>query len=290
MGYTFNSLSRILGQESLFRGKKILTLGTLYPFVSPHEARMLAQRGVFTDTPKERFSNHLFVEVLAATSCHSLDVSDYQQSEIICNLNHPVAQEYVGKYDVVFDGGTLEHLSNLPTALGNIFSLLRTGGIYYFGGPCNNWVDHGFFQFSPTFYSDLCLDNPDLELLDLHVSTPQRYYDYGSQNLAFKGALFNSRQRLTVGGIIRKTGGRLNFDLTQSKYREQHAPAVSRAGGGTSTTGAHSALALRRRASSAIQWFAATAWIPLCIKEAVLNYLYTFRRRDRDNAPQNAPE
>lgn len=286
MGYTFNSLSRVLGQENLFRGKKILTLGTLYPFVNKHEVRMLAQRGIFANMPKERFSNHLFVEVLGATTCHSLDVSDYQQSEIICNLNHPVAQVYIGQYDVVFDGGTLEHLSNLPTALTNIFSLLRKGGIYYFGGPCNNWVDHGFFQFSPTFYSDLCLDNLDLKLLDLHVSTAQKYYDYASQNLAFKIALFNSRQRLNVGGIIRKTGDRLNFDLTQSKYREQHASAESRPAVGTGATGAHSAPALRRHASSAIQWFAATVWIPLCVKEVVLNYLYTLRRRDRDKVPE----
>lgn len=289
MGYTFNSLRRVLEQENLFKGRKILTLGTLYPFVNQNEARMLAQRGVRASTPKERFSHHLFVEVLGATSCHSLDVSDYQKSEIICNLNHPIAQEYVGQYDVVFDGGTLEHLSNLPTALSNIFSLLRTGGIYYFGGPCNNWVDHGFFQFSPTFYSDLCLDNANLELLDLHVSTPQRYYDYASQNLAFRIALFNSRRRLTVGGIIRKNGDRLNFDLTQSKYREQHVAAVSSPESGAGATSAHSAPAWRGLTSSAILWFATAAWIPLSIKEAVLNHLYTFRRQNRDTVPPKAP-
>jgi len=283
MGYTFNSLSRVLGQENLFRGKKILTLGTLHPFLNKHEARILAQRGVFANVPKERFSHHLFVEVLGATSCHSLDVSDYQQCEIICNLNQPIAQAHIGQYDVVFDGGTLEHLSNLAMALGNIFGLLRLSGIYYFGGPCNNWVDHGFFQFSPTFYSDLCLDNPDLELLDLHVSTPQRYYDFASQNLAFKIALFNSRQRLTVGGIIRKNGNRLNFDLTQSKYRTQHSLAKSRPAGGAGSAAEHPAppvSAFWGHASSAIQWFAATAWVPLYVKEVVLKAIYFRRRRN----------
>lgn len=286
MGYTFNSLSRVLEQRDLFRKKKILTLGTLYPFVNQDEARKLRQRGVVASTAKERFSNHLFVEVLGASSCHSLDVSDYQKSEIICNLNHPVDKKYVGQYDVVFDGGTLEHLSNLPTALGNIFSLLRTGGIYYFGGPCNNWVDHGFFQFSPTFYRDLCLDNPDLELLDLHVSTPRKYYDYASQNVAFKIALFHSRQCLTVGGIIRKNGDRLNFDLTQSKYREQHAPAASSTVGDIGAPDTESRSVLRRSASSGIHWVATAGWIPLSLKEAILNFLYTLRRDDRENAPQ----
>ncbi len=277
MGYTFNSLSRILDQASIFRGKDILTLGTLYPFVDKHEAKVLAQRGLRVDTPKERFSQHMFVEVLGATSCHSLDVSEYQQSEIICNLNLPLPDRYIGQYDIVFDGGTLEHLSNLPTAISNILGLLRKGGIYYFGVPCNNWVNHGFFQFSPTFFTDLCIDNPDLELLELHVNTTQKYYDYPSQNPAFMRALFSSRRLLNVGGIIQKTGDHINLDLTQTKYREQHIP--SKFGSSTSTNGPRVlpsplASALRRFASITIQRFSTSVWIPLRLKELTLNRLY----------------
>lgn len=286
MGYMFNSLSRLLDQASIFREKNILTLGTLYPYVNKHEAKVLARRGLDIHVPKERFSEHMFVEVLGAASCHSLDVSDYQKSEIICNLNHPLPDRYIGQYDVVFDGGTLEHLSNLPTALANIFGLLRREGIYYFGVPCNNWVDHGFFQFSPTFFKDLCIDNPELELLELHVNTARKYYDYTSQNPAFIRALFSSRLRLNVGGIIRKAGGSINFDLTQTKYREQYT--VPQYGFYASASGSDvppPPSALRRLASAAIQRFSTSPWIPLGFKETTLNRLYGLRHKTRVQTP-----
>lgn len=266
----------------MFRGKDILTLGTLYPYVDKHEAKSLARRGLHVNVPKERFSVHMFVEVLGAASCHSLDVSDYQQSEIICNLNHPLPDRHIGRYDIIFDGGTLEHLSNLPTALANIFGLLRNEGIYYFGVPCNNWVDHGFFQFSPTFFKDLCIDNPDLELIELHLNTARKYYDYASQNPAFIRALFSSRLRLNVGGIIRKTGGSINFDLTQTKYREQYTALQSGLFAGASGSDVPPPPSgLRRLASAAIQRISTSPWVPLGIKETILNRLYGFRNKTR---------
>ena len=271
MGYSLNSLSRILDQRSLFKGKRIVTLGTLYPFLEKNEAQALAQRGLRTDMPKELFSKYLFVDVLGAASCHSLDVSDYQQSEIICNLNHPLPLQYTGQYDVVLDAGTLEHLSNLPMALTNIFGLLKNEGIYYFGLPCNNWTDHGFFQFSPTFFRDLCIDNSELDLVSLYLSTSTKYYDYSSINQAVKTALFSSRRKLIVGGIIKKQGDFNNFDLTQSKYRQQYLAEKS-----CTTLDEFSApvSSLRRIASAAIAKFSVAPYIPLGWKEYILNHLY----------------
>lgn len=283
MGYTFNSLSKILHEKTLFQGKKVLTLGTLYPYVSTGQAAALLRRGLNVDVPKEQFSRHLFVEQMGAESCHSLDVSDYQQSEIICNLNHPLAQKHVGQYDVVFDGGTLEHLANLPMALTNIFGLLREGGIYYFGVPCNNWVDHGFFQFSPTFFADLCIDNPSLKLIALHVNTAERYYDWANQNSAFIHALITSRRKLNVGGIIQKTGEGVVLDLTQSKYRKLHAdPQCLPSSIGKLNLLDEKGLppsSLRSISTRAVHWFSDSSWIPLRIKEVTLNRLYKLKKK-----------
>lgn len=283
MGYSFNSLSKILDQEAMFCGRKILTLGTLYPYVSRYQADLLRHRGLNVDVPKEQFSKHLFVDRMGALSCHSLDVSDYQQSEIICNLNHPLPSQHVGQYDVVFDGGTLEHLSNLSTALTNIFGLLGEGGIYYFGVPCNNWVDHGFFQFSPTFFVDLCIDNQQLKLLGLHVNTDERYYDYASLNPFFMRALLASRRRLSVGGIIQKIGTGIDLDLTQNKYREQHAAPhnVNFSNGERNSRRVMPLLSPtpRRMAIGAVHWLSDRTWIPLRIKEVTLNRLYSLKQK-----------
>src|SRR5215204_23623 len=119
MGYSYNSLIRMVEARHRFAGKDVLTLGNLFPFVKPGQQVLLAARGMDLSLPKEQFSAHLFTQVLGAHSYQSLDVSSYQGSEIIANLNHPLPQEHLGRYDVVVDAGTLEHLANLSTALEN---------------------------------------------------------------------------------------------------------------------------------------------------------------------------
>jgi hypothetical protein len=280
VGYPLSSLSRILNQRSLFQGKRIVTLGTLYPFLGKSEDKILAQLGLRTDVPKELFSKYLFVDVLGAASCHSLDVSDYQKSEIICNLNQPLPEKFIGQWDVVIDAGTLEHLSNLTIALENLFKLLKNEGIYYFGVPCNNWVDHGFFQFSPTFFIDFCIDNPNFKLFDLHISTAEKTYCYSSMNPWFRRSLFSSRRQMIVGGVIQKQYGSINLNLTQSKYREQYKTDRSDLTAKYSVNFKFSLNnSIRHLLSTVIEHFCFAPWIPLKFKEWTLNCLYRFKNR-----------
>jgi len=58
------------------------------------------------------------------------------------------------QYDVIYDGGTLEHIFNAPQALKTIHGLLKQDGIIVHGSPSHNHVDHGFYMFSPTFFWD----------------------------------------------------------------------------------------------------------------------------------------
>lgn len=278
MGYSYNSLIRMVEARHRFAGKDVLTLGNLFPFVKPGQVARLAARGMDLSLPPDRFSAHLFTQVLGARSYRSLDVSSYQGSEIIANLNHPLPAQHLGRYDVVIDAGTLEHLANLSTALSNIFGLLKPGGIYYFGVPCNNWVDHGFFQFSPTFFRDLCIDNPGLILDDLYLGTDDRYYDYAAQSPAFLRALLASRRKLNVLGIIRKETEDLQLNLTQSKYRSLHAGSAPAAAAAPKPPYRRMLRAIRTGIS---QWLAQTEWIPLGVKERVSNGLYRMKMRRR---------
>jgi 2-polyprenyl-3-methyl-5-hydroxy-6-metoxy-1,4-benzoquinol methylase len=54
----------------------------------------------------------------------------------------------------VFDGGTLEHIFDYPTAIKNCMKMVKPGGHLLLTTPANNWFGHGFYQFSPElFYS-----------------------------------------------------------------------------------------------------------------------------------------
>ena len=75
--------------------------------------------------------------------------SDFEQATHIHDMNLPIPHDLEGRYSVVFDGGTLEHVFHAPQALLNCMKLLRIGGYFVQVTNGNNFMGHGFWQFSP---------------------------------------------------------------------------------------------------------------------------------------------
>ena len=88
---------------------------------------------------------------LGAKSVHSLDLSDYEGATLLADLNQAVPVEWHGRFDCVFDGGTTEHIFDPAQAARNIRDMLRPGGWLISIVPGNNFMGHGFYQFSPEF-------------------------------------------------------------------------------------------------------------------------------------------
>jgi hypothetical protein len=84
-----------------------------------------------------------------AQTVNSMDYSTHESCSIVHDLNHPVKGDLVGAFDTVFDGGTLEHVCDFPTAMRNCITMLADGGVFMAETPSNNWMGHGFYQFSP---------------------------------------------------------------------------------------------------------------------------------------------
>ena len=85
----------------------------------------------------------------------ALDVSGFEGAQVILDLNDDrTPAELVGRFDAVFNGGTIEHVFHVPNALSHLTRMLRTDGLAIHLSPCHNWVDHGFYQFSPTLFFD----------------------------------------------------------------------------------------------------------------------------------------
>jgi hypothetical protein len=97
-----------------------------------------------------------FFRWLGFETVHSCDVSDYEKPNFVIDLNKAMAGWALGlqNYDVIYDGGTLEHVFHLPNALANIHDMLAVGGCIIHANPVNGYVDHGFYQLSPTFFYD----------------------------------------------------------------------------------------------------------------------------------------
>lgn len=99
-------------------------------------------------------SDEEFFRFLGFDEVFSCDVSSYENATLILDLNGPVPNELNGKFDMIFDGGTMEHIFTVPQVLANIHSMLKRGGRVIHIAPTSNMVNHGFYSFSPTFFSD----------------------------------------------------------------------------------------------------------------------------------------
>ncbi len=110
-------------------------------------------------SPRPAYADDLF-SALGAERVDVMDFSNYEGANLIHDLNQPIPAHLHGQFDVVVDGGTLEHVFNVPVALRNIMELLRPGGRFLSATIPNNWCGHGFYQFSPElFFRVFCPDN-----------------------------------------------------------------------------------------------------------------------------------
>lgn len=89
---------------------------------------------------------------MGAGSVESLDISDYEECGIVHDLNLSLDRGNHPTFDIVFDGGSLEHVYNIPVAVANLMRLVRAGGWYAAFSPANGNCGHGFYQFSPEFF------------------------------------------------------------------------------------------------------------------------------------------
>lgn len=97
---------------------------------------------------------------LGGRQIDALDVSDYEQSSVIADLNEPLAEDLRGRYSVVFDGGSLEHVFNFPTAFKSCLQAVQPGGHFITVTETNGFSGHGFYQLSPElFYRALSPQN-----------------------------------------------------------------------------------------------------------------------------------
>jgi hypothetical protein len=101
-----------------------------------------------------------FYKSLGFGTVDTIDISDFEGANIIQDMNLPIERaDVLGKYELVFDCGTMEHVFHVPNFLDNLRRLCRVGGRVVHAVPCSNWIDHGFYMFSPTLFFDFYTAN-----------------------------------------------------------------------------------------------------------------------------------
>lgn len=134
--------------------------------------------GSFLERVDDVSAGEELIEAIGAKTVDSLDASDYEDASIIQNLNQPLPPELKLSFDVVFDGGTLEHVFDYTTALSNSLALVKPGGWFLSHCPTNMWCGHGFYQLSPQVFIEALSEKNgfSLELLAFAVDGYRRKY------------------------------------------------------------------------------------------------------------------
>jgi len=111
-------------------------------------------------TPDRDFVHaQVFFQMMGIDEYYDLDKFDYDKPKLRHDLNTPISEEMHGRFSLVVEVGTMEHVFDIRQVMENIVRLLRVGGSVVHFSVTNNWIDHGFYTFSPSFFYEFYAAN-----------------------------------------------------------------------------------------------------------------------------------
>lgn len=153
------------------------------------------------------------------TKADILDISNYEGANLIYDLNHKIDLGLT--YDLIIDGGTVEHIFNVPLVLENISSFLKVGGRVLHFNPANNQMGHGMYQFSPEFFSSVYSEKngfPNTKIFLHDWRKKRKLYQVKTQNLGSRRVEIRSSGRLDLWCDAKKFQDMPTRDVQQSDY------------------------------------------------------------------------
>ncbi len=149
----------IFGRQNVFvtldEFESMMRARGLRPRPLPRGMPAVADIPSWTEGIQKGFTNDsALFWMLAGLKVEHLDCSSYEGAEHIHDLNHPVPKELCGRYQLVLDCGTMEHVFDVRSTLRNIDLLAAPGGRVLHVSQASNWIEHGYYQFSPTLFFD----------------------------------------------------------------------------------------------------------------------------------------
>jgi SAM-dependent methyltransferase len=144
-GVSFERTATIGRQQLFLDPASLQNVLTEFGFDTTIEesTRLLARGGGYAEP---------LLELLGAKVTRSFDASDYEGATDVHDFNVPISSDFHASFDLVLDGGSLEHVFNVSVAMRNLMMMVKLGGHLVMISPANNFFGHGFYQFSPEFF------------------------------------------------------------------------------------------------------------------------------------------
>lgn len=148
----------MVGRQGLHLSKRNLK-GVFESFGFKVDDRQI--NSIFNQT--DGYAEHLLT-CLGAKEVHSFDKSGYEGATHLHDMNRELPDRFKEQYTTVLDGGSLEHIFNFHVAIKNCMEMVSVGGHYLAITPANNFLGHGFYQFSPELYFSIFTRENGFEL------------------------------------------------------------------------------------------------------------------------------
>ena len=145
------------------------------------------------------------------------DLKEIRGGEVIHDFNMPVLKRQHATFDIVYDGGALEHIFNAPQALQNMLLLCKVGGYIIHSNPLNIF-NHGFYNFNPTLYHDFYTQNGHEIVGDMEAIK--------TEGLGYSSAVLPELKRFKVNGdywiavLAKKNNSKKPEWPLQTKYQK----------------------------------------------------------------------
>ena len=113
---------------------------------------------LYTQAELQSLSDHGLLGKLMIACGFSYCALDIFEAEntIVFDLNvQAPGDDLAGKFDVVTNLGTTEHLINQHQAFKTMHELAKTGGIIYHDLPLSGYHEHGYFSYNPLLFREL---------------------------------------------------------------------------------------------------------------------------------------
>jgi hypothetical protein len=157
----------------------------------------------------------------APENVHALDASEFEGADIVHDLNVPIDETQVGRFDFIFDGGTIEHVFSVKDAMFNTARMCKVGGVVMHISPAD-YLGHGIYNFSAGLFRDFYPPNGFEEITVLYLGVPidprraARYYlEFSPEGLNF---LLRQRYATFVFAVFRKADDRALVVPQQGYY------------------------------------------------------------------------
>ena len=95
-----------------------------------------------------------FFKLLGIKDVLTMDVSDYENADIIHDLNRPIPESLYEQFDFIIDGGTFDHLFDVRVAFENVVKLLKPGGRIFQWNAASGFTGAAYLSFGPDLFYD----------------------------------------------------------------------------------------------------------------------------------------